>query len=168
MWWFMFGIFCWTCTGKQHDNKMVIMMMTTIMLCIIRGVGTGVVRIRYRRNKIFPASVYLSESACTKLPPAACTKRWCWLWRSSLQVVGVPLDAPSAFFKGENSSSLSTSHTAKFLAHWWHKHTDTDKTTGHTDRRRRRARYAKQRWEQRWVRVESKSSGVWSEKKESK
>jgi hypothetical protein len=56
-------------------------------------------------------------SLWTNFAPAWSIIRRCRLHRSCLQVVGVSFAAPSAFFKGENSSSLSTSHTAKLLSH---------------------------------------------------
>ncbi len=56
-------------------------------------------------------------SSWTKLPPALITARWWSEKRACLDVVGVSLAAPSAFFSGENSSSRSTSHTAKSLSH---------------------------------------------------
>ena len=71
-------------------------------------------------------------SLCINLPPADITLlRW-RLQRSCRHVEGVSFGAPSAFFRGENSSSRSTSHTAKFLSHL-HK-TQTNDKTGETCR----------------------------------
>ena len=52
-----------------------------------------------------------------KPPPALMTCLRCRLYSAWRDVVGVSLGAPSAFFRGANSSSLNTSHTAKLLSH---------------------------------------------------
>ena len=58
-------------------------------------------------------------SSRTNFPPAFKMNLWWRLNSACLDVVGVSLAAPSAFLSGENSSSLSTSHTAKSLSHFW-------------------------------------------------
>lgn len=52
----------------------------------------------------------------TKCPPALRTQRWCRDMRACRAVVGLSLPFwLSAFFRGENSSSRSTSYTTNFL-----------------------------------------------------
>ena len=52
-----------------------------------------------------------------KCPPALSTQRWCSDMRACRAVVGVSFPSwLSAFFSGENSSSLSTSNTTNFLS----------------------------------------------------
>lgn len=45
----------------------------------------------------------------------AMAQRQCWASSEFRAVVGLSIAAPSAFFRGENSSSLNTSNTTKFL-----------------------------------------------------
>lgn len=59
-------------------------------------------------GSVFPCS---SSSAA----PAAAAQRQCWASREFLAVVGLSVAAPSAFFRGENSSSLRTSNATKLL-----------------------------------------------------
>lgn len=47
--------------------------------------------------------------------PAAVAQRLCCASSAFLAVVGLSVAAPSAFFRGENSSSLNTSNTTKLL-----------------------------------------------------
>ena len=57
-----------------------------------------------------------SPCSSTKIPPAASTWRWWSEKRDNRAVVGVSLTpCASRFFNGLNSSSRSTSHTAKLL-----------------------------------------------------
>lgn len=54
----------------------------------------------------------------TKLPPAARMKRWWREYSACRAVVGVSFSAPSAFFRGLNSSSRRTSHTTNLSENW--------------------------------------------------
>ena len=65
--------------------------------------------------KYLGMSATMEPSCRMNWAPALLAQRWCRLSRSCREVVGVSLGAPSAFFSGENSSSRSTSHTAKSL-----------------------------------------------------
>lgn len=76
---------------------------------------------------------YGVPSSCTKEAPALRAYLICRAQRSWRHVVGVSLAAPSAFFKGENSSSRRTSHAAKFLSHF----TQTTRTQQRTKQGRR-------------------------------
>jgi hypothetical protein len=49
------------------------------------------------------------------MPPAESSCLWCRSMSAALAVAGVSLSEPGAFFRGLNSSSRSTSRTAKLL-----------------------------------------------------
>lgn len=51
----------------------------------------------------------------SSVAPAAVAHRQCWASKEFLAVVGLSEAAPTAFFRGENSSSLLTSNATKFL-----------------------------------------------------
>ena len=59
-------------------------------------------------GRVFPCSSH-------RAAPAAAAQRRCWVSREARAVVGVSVAAPPAFFRGENSSSLTTSNATKFL-----------------------------------------------------
>ena len=85
------------------------------------GVHLVYMFLRYITWRLFVPHLGISGSGVPSLrmkpPPALMTCLRCRLYSAWRDVVGVSLGAPSAFFRGANSSSLNTSHTAKLLSH---------------------------------------------------
>lgn len=111
-------------TSPKYDTRGEISHFTAGRLSadeLWRKILTQVINSNHGNHQAYNGSGHLGgiwmlfPCSSSRAAPAAVAQRQCWASREFLAWVGVSAAAPSEFFSGENSSSLRTSNTTKFL-----------------------------------------------------